>query len=171
MVDIYTPLMHNWLSRYGLQQEDRNDLVQEVLTVVIRRLPEFEHNQRTGAFRNWLRTITVNCLRDFWKAQKIRPRATGDTDFQQMMTQMEDPQSELSQIWNKEHDLHVTRKLLDMIRPRFAESTWTAFQMVTLEAKKPEEVASELGITVNAVFIAKSRVLAQLRQEAEGLIE
>lgn len=171
MVEIYTPLIHNWLSRHGLQEQDRNDIVQEVLTVVMRRLPDFEHNQRVGAFRAWLRTITVNCLRDFWKAQRIRPKATGDTDFLQIMNQMEDPESALSQLWDREHDLHVTQKLLELIKPQFAENTWLAFQGVTLEGRKADEVAAELQITINAVYIARSRVLAQLRQEAMGLLE
>ncbi len=171
LVDIYSPLIHNWLHRHGLQQQDRNDLVQEVLVVVTRRLPDFEHNQRTGAFRTWLRTITVNCLRDFWKSQRIRPNATGDSNFLQMLNQMEDPESELSRVWDEEHDLHVTKKLLDMIRPRFNEKTWKAFQGVTIQGKKPDEVAEDLDMTVNAVFIAKSRVLAQLRQEAAGLLD
>lgn len=171
LVEIYTPLVRIWLRRYAVDGSDGDDLVQEVLAVVVRRLPEFEHNERTGAFRNWLRTITVNCLRDWWRSSKRRPNATGDSDFYQFLHQLEDPTSDLSHAWNQEHDLHVTRRLLEMLRPSFEERTWQAFQRVTLDGQSATQVAADLGLSTNAVFIAKSRVLSRLRQEGAGLIE
>src|SRR4051812_50050746 len=72
---IYTPLIRGWLRRHGVPPADAEDLTQEVLGVVVRKLPGFRHNQRGGAFRTWLRAITTNCLRRAWRA---RPRgATG----------------------------------------------------------------------------------------------
>lgn len=171
LVEIYTPLIQNWLRRHQVKEADSDDISQEVLAVVIRRLPEFEHNGREGAFRNWLRTITVNCLRDFWRSRKNRPTATGDSDFQELLAQLEDPASGLTQIWNQDHDRHVTRKLLEMLRPQFEPVTWQAFQRFALDGLSAAEVARELKVTTNVVFIAKSRVLARLRQEAEGLLE
>jgi len=173
LVDLYTPLIRGWLRRQAafLRPDDADDLVQEVLAIVVRKLPDFEREPRAGAFRKWLRTITVNCLRDFWRAPGRRPMTTGNSDVQLMLEQLEDPESSLSQLWDQEHDQHVTRRLLDMIRPRFEETTWKAFQRVTLDAISPDDTAAELGLTVNAVFIAKSRVLALLRQEGKGLID
>ena len=171
LVEIYTPLIQNWLRRHQVREADSDDISQEVLAVVIRRLPEFEHNKREGAFRNWLRTITVNCLRDFWRSRKNRPTATGDSDFQELLAQLEDPASGLTQIWNQDHDRHVTRKLLELLRPQFEPATWQAFQRFALDGLSAAEVARELKVTPNVVFIAKSRVLARLRQEAAGLLE
>jgi RNA polymerase sigma-70 factor (ECF subfamily) len=171
LVVIYTPLIRGWLRRYALLEQDADDLVQEVLTVVVRRLPEFRREPRTGAFRRWLRTIAVNCLRDFWRSQRLRPAARGDADFLQVLDALEDPTSDLSRLWDEEHDRHVTRHLLEMIRPKFEPRTWQAFRRVALEGASPEEVAAELGVTPNAVFIAKSRVLARLRREGAGLLD
>ena len=140
-------------------------------TVLMRKLPEFRREPRPGAFRRWLRGITVNCLRNFWRAQRSRPKATGDSEFAQMLDQMEDPDSGLSALWDVEHDRHITARLLEMIRPFFEDTTWRAFRRVALDGATPDEVAAELGVTVNAVFIAKSRVLSRLRQEGEGLID
>src|SRR5262249_43719722 len=151
--------------------QDADDVVQEVLAVVVRKLPQFQRQPRTGAFRRWLRSITVNCLRDFWKSQRGRPRATGDSDLQQMLDQLEDPDSGLSRLWDEEHDRHVTHRLLQLIRPHFEARTWRAFQRVALDGASPDEVAAEMGMTVNAVFIAKSRVLSRLRREGAGLID
>jgi RNA polymerase sigma-70 factor (ECF subfamily) len=171
LLDLYTPLIRAWLRRHALAGADSDDLVQEVLAVVVRRLPEFRHNSRQGAFRAWLRAITVNCLRDFWKAQRLRPAATGDSDFLEVLAQLEDPASGLSRLWDQEHDAHVGRRLLEMIEPQFEAKTWTAFRRVALDGAAADAVAAELGMSVNAVFIAKSRVLARMRCEAEGLLD
>ena len=86
-------------------------------SVLVRRLPDFDRQPRAGSFRRWLRTITVNCLRDYWGREKGRPKATGDSDARELLAQLADPDSGLSKEWDQEHDQHVTRKLLEMIRP------------------------------------------------------
>src|SRR5262249_28693638 len=151
LVELYTPLIRGWLRQHARLGHDADDLVQEVLTVVVRKLPEFER-QRTGAFRRWLRMITVNCLRDFWRAQRLRPVATGDSDFLAVLAQLEDPDSSLSKLWDQEHDQHVTRRLMELIRPKFEPRTWQAFQRVAVDGAPPDLVAIELGVSVNAVF-------------------
>ena len=171
MVEVYTPLIHGWLRRYALLDQDVEDLAQEVLAVVVRKLPEFKRNPQIGAFRRWLRGITVNCLRDFWRAKRFRLKTTVRHGFGKILDELEDPESALSKRWDKEHDEYVTRHLLEKIRPRFEGKTWEAFQRVALEGDAVDEVAEELGMSVNAVFIAKSRVVHQLRQEGQGLLD
>jgi RNA polymerase sigma-70 factor (ECF subfamily) len=171
LVDLYTPLIQSWLRRHAAPAQDGDDLVQEVLAVVVRRLPEFHRQPRAGAFRCWLRAITVNCLRDYWRARRTHPEVTGDSDVFEALNALEDPHSGLSRQWDEEHDRHVIQRLLKLIKDRFESTTWRAFQRVALEDASPDAVAAELGISVNAVFIAKSRVLRQFRQEAQGLIE
>ncbi len=170
LVELYTPLIRGWLRQFPVWQNDVDDVVQEVLTVVVRKLALFDR-QRSGSFRRWLRNITINCLREWWRGQRRQPLATGDSDFLQTLDQLEDPHSEWSQRWDREHQRHVTDCLLAQIRPRFEETTWQAFQKVALEGRSAAEVARELGMTPNAVFIAKSRVMTLLRQEGEGLLE
>jgi RNA polymerase sigma factor (sigma-70 family) len=169
LVELYTPLLHGWLRQSGVQPCDADDLVQDVLAVVVRELPHFEHNRRAGAFRRWLRTILIHRLRDFWRARQGRPVASGDSELARLLEQLEDPDSGLSRLWDEQHDRHVLRRLLELIEPAVAPSTWEAFRRVTLEGRDEETVAAELGLSVNAVFIAKSRVLGRLRREAEGL--
>ena len=170
LLELYTPLIRVWIRRYSSSQQDADDVVQEVLSVVIRKLPAFER-QRTGSFRSWLRSITVNCLRDSWRANKFRPSATGGSDFRQILDQMEDPQSQLSQVWNKEHDQHVLRTLLDQVRPSLADETWQAFKRVSVDGETAADVAEALGMTVNSVYIAKSRVMSRIRELGRGLID
>ena len=169
LLDIYTPLIRDWLRRHGVHPSDAEDLTQEVFGVVVHELPRFRHNRRRGAFRAWLRSIATNCLRRSWRS---RPReTTGWDDFLAMLDQLEDPASDLSRRWDREHDRHVIDRLLDIIEREFRPTTWRAFRRQALDGEPAEAVAAELNLSVNAVLIAKSRVLQRLRRLAEGLVD
>ena len=170
LVNLYTPLIRSWLRRYSSSEQDADDVVQEVLSVLIRKLPAFER-ERSGSFRAWLRTITRNCLRDSWRRKRIRPSAAGGSDFRLVLEQMADPQSPLSQQWDQQHDQHVLKTLLAQIRPTLTEETWQAFKLVSVDGKTPAQAAEELNVSVNSVYIAKSRVMTRIRTLGRGLLE
>lgn len=169
--DVYRPWLLGWLVRQGLHEADAEDLVQDILIVVLRELPHFQHNQRAGAFRAWLRTIAVHRLRDAIRGRRYRPTANGDSAMLEQLHQLEDPASALSQQWELDHDRQVVNRLLQYIEPDFQQTTWKAFLGVMVEGQKPAVVAEQLSISVNAVLLAKSRILARLRQEARGLVD
>jgi RNA polymerase sigma-70 factor (ECF subfamily) len=171
LLDLYEPLIRGWLRRHDLQQSDSDDLVQDVLRVLVKEIPSFEHNGRPGAFRSWLRTITANCLRRFHRSQRYHADAPGGSDWEEHLRQLEDPTSGLSKLWDDEHDRHILRRLLEMIEPDFRRSTWQAFRRVVVDGVPAISVAKSMGLSVNAVLIAKSRVLQRLRQEAQGLLD
>lgn len=171
LVDLYTPLIRDWLRHHGIKDADSDDLTQEVMQVLVRELPNFQHDLRQGAFRRWLRNVTVNRLRVFWRDRRLRPVTTGDNNFGHILDQLEDPNSRLSRLWDEEHDHHVARRLLELIEPEFEPMTWRAFRGLVLEGKRTAEVAAELGMTPNAVRIAKSRVLSRFRQEIDGILD
>jgi RNA polymerase sigma-70 factor (ECF subfamily) len=164
VVALYTALLQTWFRTAGLQAADRDDLTQRVLGVVHQRLDDFEHNGRPGAFRAWLRRIAVNLLREFWRRSPMPGSGS-------VLDQLADPRSSLSQLWDKQHDQHVLRSLLEIVRMEFTEHTWKAFSRIALDGAPAREVAAELRTTVNAVLLAKSRVLGRLRREAAGLLD
>jgi RNA polymerase sigma-70 factor (ECF subfamily) len=170
LVALYAPLIRVWANQLSVRGADADDLVQEVMTVVVRRFPEFVHPEKPGAFRGWLRAIAANCARSLWKSRRVHPTAPGGTDFGSYLARLEDPADDFARAWEREHDLHITRKLLDRIRSDFEARTWDMFARFVLDGLSAEEVAEELGTTSNAVYIAKSRVLSRLRQEAGGLL-
>ena len=88
-----------------------------------------------------------------------------------MLDELEDPKSRMSELWDQQHDQHVARRLMELVQPHFEASTWRAFRRVVLDGAKAAVVAEELGVSVNAVLLAKSRVLSRLRQEMEGLTD
>ena len=170
LVALYAPLLRAWARRYDVQESDADDLVQEVLLAVATDLKSFDHSGQPGAFRSWLRMILVNRLRNFWRARGRRPQARGDSDIERRLGELADPVSQLSQMWNREHDQYVARHLLARVEPHFEAKTWRAFCRVALEGASADAVAKELDISLNAVFIAKSRVLRRLREESAGLV-
>jgi RNA polymerase sigma factor (sigma-70 family) len=168
LVELYEPLLNGWLRRYAVPPADAADLVQEVLTVLVRELPEFRHDLRRGAFRRWLRNILLNRLRAFWRTRR---RAGGAGDAEEMLGRLEDPSGGLERLWDQEHDRYVLVRLTELLRKEFEPVTWDAFRLAALEGRPYPDVAAALGLSVNAVRIAKSRVLKRMRQEAEGLID
>jgi RNA polymerase sigma-70 factor, ECF subfamily len=170
LVKIYSPLIHRWLCGFGIMQSDADDLVQDVFQTLLREITDFRHNGNSGAFRRWLRLTMVNRLRGFWRDRRTAVRLAG-RDAETILVLMEDPSSDPNVAWDREHDHHVVNQLLELVKPQFAPSTWLAFQRQVLEECKASVVAAELGLSVNAALIAKSRVLQALRQEAQGLIE
>ncbi len=171
LVDLYAPLMRNWLRQYGVQDADADDLIQEVLAVVAREISDFKHSQRPGAFRSWLRITLVHRLRDFWRSQHRRPDAPGGSSVLQRLNELEDESSQLSGIWNEQHDRDVIARLIELVRPKFLPKTWEAFHRQMFDAQRPEQVAAELGMPLGSVYMARSRVLNALRREAAGLVD
>jgi RNA polymerase sigma-70 factor (ECF subfamily) len=159
------------LRRQSVQPADVDDLCQDVLATVVREMPDFRHDLRTGAFRRWLRTIALNRLRWFRRSRQPQPVGAGGPDDGPALAELEDPGSDPSRQWDEEHDRHVVRRLLELIEPEFEPATWRAFRLLELEGQATAAVAEALGLSPNAVRIAKSRVLARLRREAEGLID
>jgi RNA polymerase sigma-70 factor (ECF subfamily) len=171
--DLYQPLIRTYLARVPGLHDEAGDLAQEVLVTVYRELAGFER-QREGSFRAWLRAITVNRVRSYWRDRRRRPavglpgRGDGAEDF---LDRLADPHSDLSRQWDADHDRHVFDQLLTLVRPDFTEPTWEAFRRFAIEGRPAAAVAAELSVSESAVFLAKSRVLRRLREEASGLID
>jgi RNA polymerase sigma-70 factor (ECF subfamily) len=168
--DIYLPLIRSWLARVPALGDEFLDLSQEIFFVVIRELPKFER-QREGSFRAWLRRVTVNRVRTWSKQRGRRPVAGAGDGIDAFLDQLEAPSGGLTQQWNEEHDRHVFQKLVEGLSEEFTPTTWSAFREFALGGRPASMVATELGISENAVLLAKSRVLKRLRAEAAGLLD
>lgn len=171
LVAVYRPLLARWLRSYEVQAADAEDLIQDVLTVVLEEVRFFDHNQRTGAFRNWLRRILVNRLRNFWRSRNHTPQAKGTTSLLEQIGQLEDDTSALSRVWDAEHDQHVIAHLMETVQSRFEPQTWEAFRRQVFGGQRADAVSRELGLSMSSVYVARSRVLSTLRQEAAGLVD
>jgi RNA polymerase sigma-70 factor (ECF subfamily) len=168
--ELYRPLLRAWMARAGVPASDVDDLVQDVLLVVYRKIGGFERRGK-GAFRAWLRTILAYRVRDYFRGQKCRPTATGGSDFLHRLDELESPDSALSRLWDREHDEHVAAVLIQRVQDDFTPVTWQAFHRHVMEGEPAVQVAEALGLSLNSVLLAKSRVLKRVRQELAGLVD
>ena len=171
LTDLYRPLIIGWLNRQGVPAVDLEDLSQEVLLSVVKHLPSFQHSGNRGAFRTWLRTIVCRRAADYWRAIDGDTQARGGSGAAAALQAIADPDSELNRQWDEEHDRYVVHCLLDLVEEEFEPITRQAFRRLALDGISGAEAAEELGLSVAAVYVAKSRVLARIRQKAEGLID
>jgi RNA polymerase sigma-70 factor (ECF subfamily) len=148
-----------------LQEPDAADLVQDVFTSLVEKLPEFTYDPGKS-FRAWLRAVTLNRWRDNQKRRDRRPLAGGAEALARVP--IPDP---LDAFWEGEYRRLLIGRALDLMRAEFRPTTWRACWEFVVHGKPAARVAAELGISENAVYVAKYRVLQRLRQELHGLIE
>lgn len=161
-VRTYSPMVYSWACRIGLQDADALDLVQDVFTTLVQKLPEFHYDGDRG-FREWLWVVTKNKYLERARRRRLpidagaspdhvagRPgRSVEDEDFRR----------------------HLIGRLVPAYERQFQPSTWRAFWSVVVEGKSPTAVASELGLSLDAVYKAKARVLARLHGELADLVD
>jgi RNA polymerase sigma-70 factor (ECF subfamily) len=163
-VELYTPLLYRWARRDGLQDADAADLVQEVLTLLFRKLPEFTYD-RQRSFHAWLRTVTRNKWRE-------RLRRAGSLVVEGESALAVAPASDnFAAIEEAEYRHHVVGQALAVLKSEFPATTWKAFEGVAVAGRPPAQVAEQLGVRIGTVYAARSRVMSRLRQELQGLIE
>ncbi len=167
---VYSPLVYHWCRRAGLKTHDAADVVQEVFRAVSCALGEFRKERSEDTFRGWLWTITRNKIRDHFRARADRPDAAGGSSAQQRLAQLPaEVPSDIDESTAQRMHARLTRRAVSLMQTDFAESTWQAFWMTAVENLPAASVAEQLGLSVAAIYMAKSRVLRHLRQELEGL--
>jgi len=160
---LYTPFIYRVARQSGLQDADASLVTQDVLVTVARTIHRFEYNRKSGSFRGWLKVVTRSRLNDFLRAQGREVQGTGDTGMLHVID--EQPDSSEPDIWEREFRRTLFEWAVDRIRCDFEDTTWQAFWQTSVGDRKTNDVAEELGLSVGAVYIARSRVLARLRQE------
>jgi len=162
-VDLYTPLMYRWCRGVGLDDADAADFIQDVFVVLIEQFPQFRYDP-TRSFRAWLKTILMNAWRNRQRKLSRAPEGGGDPDLV--------PDTDPGQfVEEAEHRDYLVRRILAIAQADFEPLTWRACWEFVVNDRSATEVAAELGITVNAVYLAKSRVLRHLRTELAGFLD
>jgi RNA polymerase sigma-70 factor (ECF subfamily) len=166
-VALYQPLIYRLARRKGLQDADARDLCQEVFRAVARAIERWDLDPARGSFRGWLSRIARNLLINFLTRRPYRLRGSGSTSVQELLEAQpaEDPSA--TALYEAEYRRRLFRWAADEVRAQFAPTTWRAFWQTAVEGRPPTAVAAELGLSVGAVYIARSRVLARLRRQVE----
>jgi RNA polymerase sigma-70 factor (ECF subfamily) len=162
-VDVYAPVVYRYARKQRLQDADAADLSQEVLRAVAGAVGRLEYDPRRGAFRNWLFTIVRRKLYNWRVAQAIRTRGSGDSATLQLLEQCparDDSRAE----WEAECERQLVAWACARIRRDVSASTWQAFWWTAVEGRPGKQVAAELGLSIAAVYHARSRVLARIKE-------
>jgi RNA polymerase sigma-70 factor (ECF subfamily) len=165
LVELYTPLLYYWACRIGLCEADAADLVQEVFAVLVQKLPEFMYD-RHKSFRGWLRTILLNR----WRDQRRRAAAAHFQSNDELLASVPDSANP-ERFWEIEYREQLVGRALELMQSEFQPKTWKACWETVVSDRPAAAVAAELGMSVDTVYAAKSRVLRRLRQELEGLLD
>ena len=164
---LYGPLVYSWARRSGLQDSDAADVTQDVFVVLSRQLDRFDQHRSGARFRAWLWGIVRNKLKEHGRGRRAEPVTGHEGDRSEFVVDRlpstGDPMAE-------QETNALANRALQLIKSDFAPQTWEVFWRVAMLGEKPNDVATELGVSAASVYTAKSRVLKHLRRELEGLI-
>ncbi len=161
-VDLYAPLLDSYARRHGLQDSDAADLSQDILRNVVRSIGRLDYDRNKGSFRGWLLTVARNEIFKLNRKNK-RNEGTGGSQFQELLSQQAAPQCDDDD--EREHQLRLFQLAVGKVRPQFQDKTWQAFWRTVVDEQSVEHAADSLSMSVGAVYIARSRVTARIREE------
>jgi RNA polymerase sigma-70 factor (ECF subfamily) len=169
-VDVYAPLIYGYARKQGLQDADAVDLSQDVISAVSGAVSRLDYDPRRGTFRRWLFTIVRRKLSNWRRAQRSRPHGSGDTGTQRLLEQHPQPEAGEAE-WDVEWEERLYAWACEQIRGAVSEATWQAFWRTAIDGQPGKQVAADLGLSVAAVYHARSRVLARLKELVQSVQE
>jgi RNA polymerase sigma-70 factor (ECF subfamily) len=170
LVALYRPLIEFWCSRGGVDRSDSEDVAQEVLAGAAAGIATFRRDRPGDTFRGWLRGITRNLVRTYFRRNQDRVHAEGGSDALAQMLEIPDPLAGPAEGEDTEVG-RLYQRALEQVRCEFEERTWQAFWLTVVEGRSPAALAAELGTSEMNIRQAKSRVLRRLKQEVGDLID
>jgi RNA polymerase sigma-70 factor (ECF subfamily) len=165
---LYQPVVYRLALRRGFQHADAEELVQEVMLAVARAVEGWVPDQDQGRFRDWLHRIARNLMINFLTRRKHQVWGTGKSDMQQMLEAKSESDAAITQMFEIEIRREGFRWAAKQVQKEVKQNTWQAFWMSAIDDVPVAEVARQLGMSVGSVYIARSRVMARLRQAANG---
>lgn len=166
-VRLYAPIIYGFARKRGLQDADAADLMQDVLRSVSSAVHRLNYDPIRGTFRGWLFTVTRNKIFNFLEGRARRVQGSGDSRVQQRLEQHAD--DHLADDWEADYQRSLAARAMERVKDEFQPATWEAFLLTAVEGQTPAQVSARVGLSVGAIYVAKSRVVARLRQEIERL--
>ncbi len=152
-VRLYTPMLMACVKRLGLQDAEAVDVVQDVMMLLQKALPDFEYDAGKR-FRGWLQTVTVNKCRDHLRKRKRDADQLDSANLRQLAAG-----DDVELFTDAEYRRHLVRQAMTLMQSEFKPETWKACWEHSVAGRPAAEIAEELGISINSVYLAKSRVL------------
>ena len=160
-VRLFTPILSRWANRLGVSPADTDDLLQETFTLLIAKLAAFEYDSKRS-FRAWLWTVFRHHFLA-WRKHQNGPLLLAGVE----VDSLPGPDANAESI-EAEYRHQLLDRALKLIRVDFPDPSWQIFWQCAVDGKSGVEVAKEFGVSPNAVYLVRGRVLARLRQELTG---
>ncbi|MGD9128081.1 MAG: sigma-70 family RNA polymerase sigma factor [Planctomycetia bacterium] len=168
LVKLYAPLVYKMARQSGLQSSDAAEVVSDVFKKIQENLSKFKREEDSDTFTGWVRIITRNCIKDFFRRQGKIPQAFGGDNPGGVIENLSDEEerSECGE-WDKE----VAFRAMQIVMADSEDKTVKVFKELIFEERPAREVAERHGMKTSAVYQAKARVLKRIREELKGLID
>ncbi|MEI8017208.1 MAG: sigma-70 family RNA polymerase sigma factor [Schlesneria sp.] len=169
-VSIYEPLVLRMLRQRGLQEADARDLTQQVILAVTQAVDDWQPDGREASFRRWLFTIARNLALKFIQRGEARGegrRGVGGSEMIDLLKNLPEPEHRTVVAFDDEYRNEIFELAAEKARSEFRESTWQAFWQTCVLNEPIADVAASLKLTTGSVYVARSRVIARLRQIVE----
>jgi RNA polymerase sigma-70 factor (ECF subfamily) len=168
LVKRYGKSILGWARACKLQQSDAEEVTQLVLVKLLDGLPRFEYDPARGRFRDFLRTVTRNALRDYIRRQKTTSRGSGDTGVLQSLAEREAEDTLVTRL-EKEFDLELKEEAFRLVQRRVEPHNWQVFQLREVEGLSGEVVAERVGMSRLTVYGVAKRVKDMIAREIAKL--
>jgi RNA polymerase sigma factor (sigma-70 family) len=166
-VDHYGAKIYAWCRKWRLQEADAQDVTQNVLLKLARKMAEFTYDP-SRSFRAWLKTLTYHAWSDFLESRARPGLGSGDSHASDILHSVEAREDLVRQL-EEEFDRELLQEAMLRVRLRVAPQTWQAFTFTALEGLSGAEAAERIPMQVAQVFVAKRRVQKMLREEVARL--
>jgi RNA polymerase sigma-70 factor (ECF subfamily) len=163
----YGPKIYGWCRHWGLQQADAEDVTQEVLLTLARKMATFTYDP-TRSFRAWLKTVAQHAWSDFRDRCQRAGRGSGDSQVGSLLASLP-ARDDLVTRLHTEFDQEVLEAAVARVRLRVKPTTWEAYRLTAVEGLSGAVAAAQLGMKVSTVFNAKKNVHEMLQEEIRRL--
>jgi RNA polymerase sigma-70 factor (ECF subfamily) len=166
LVQLYHPLVYRWCRRAGLPSNDAREVGQEVFIAVYKGIGPFQRSNEGHTFTGWVRRITQHKTADWYRERRSQPPMQ---PLQQDILDERDESDPNSLSVNERSTL--LHGCLEVIRAEYSEVHWLAYLATTFEGKNATEAAKEIGLSANAINLARMRINRRLREVYNELLE
>ena len=170
-VTLYEPLVLRMMQQRGLQEADARDVTQQVVLAVTQAVEQWQPDGREASFRRWLfgiaRKLALRFIQRGATSRGPSRRGVGGTDMLDLLKNLPEPEHRTVIEFDDEYRNEIFNLAAERVRSDFRESTWQAFWRTCVLNEPIAEVAESLGMTTGNVYVARTRIIAKLRQIVE----
>ena len=169
-VNYYEQYIYNIIRHIGLPEQDAQELCQDTLLKLWKKLPDFVYDRNRGKFRSWLGVMIRNqCNRHFQKQKRKETVIDPNNEILEDESDYTENHN-IDMIIENEWNSYISNLAWENVKKRFKENSQKAF-LLHLDEVPIEKIAEECNIKSNTVYVSINRVQMHLKEEIKRLNE